>query len=59
MAKARGEKTLGWRILAGIVMLFLPGAALYTFLVVAAIMLIVISIVTLFTLPKKVADPLV
>lgn len=42
-------------VLAGIVMLFLPGAALVTFLWVAAIMLIVISIVTLLTLPKKVA----
>ncbi|GAC70622.1 HdeD family acid-resistance protein [Gordonia soli] len=42
-------------ILAGIVMLFLPGLAISTFLWVAAILLIAISIASLFTLPKKVA----
>jgi uncharacterized membrane protein HdeD (DUF308 family) len=44
-------------IVAGIVMLFIPGLALATFLWVAAIMLIVVSVVTLFTLPKKVDQP--
>lgn len=41
-------------IIAGIVMMLIPGLALATFLWVAAIMLIVVSIVTLFTLPKKI-----
>ncbi|MFW0794207.1 DUF308 domain-containing protein [Gordonia sp. CPCC 205515] len=41
-------------ILAGIVMLVIPGLALATFIWVAAIMLIIVSIVTLFSLPKKV-----
>ena len=41
-------------IIAGIVMMLIPGLALATFIWVAAIMLIVISIVSLFTLPKKV-----
>lgn len=44
-------------ILAGIVMLFLPGLAIATFLWIAAIMLIVVSVMSLFTLPKKVEEP--
>ena len=44
-------------IVAGIVMMLIPGLALATFLIIAAIMLIVISVVTLLTLPKKVEEP--
>ncbi|MGC4962828.1 HdeD family acid-resistance protein [Gordonia sp. DT101] len=44
-------------IIAGIVMMAIPGLALATFLWVAAIMLIVVSVVTLVTLPKKIEDP--
>lgn len=44
-------------VLAGIVMLAIPGLALTTFVWVAGLMLIVISVVTLITLPKKVPGP--
>ncbi|MEE3849945.1 DUF308 domain-containing protein [Gordonia sp. LSe1-13] len=44
-------------IIAGIVMMLIPGLALTTFLIIAAIMLIVVSVVTLLTLPKKVEEP--
>ncbi|WP_211229635.1 HdeD family acid-resistance protein [Nakamurella lactea] len=42
-------------VIAGIVILFLPGVAIGTFIVVSAIMLIVVSIVSLFTLPPKIS----
>ncbi len=42
-------------IVAGLVMFFLPLFALSVFIWVGAILLIVVSIATLFTLPKKVA----
>ncbi|NMO02503.1 DUF308 domain-containing protein [Gordonia sp. TBRC 11910] len=41
-------------IIAGVVMIAMPGLALVTFLWVGAIMLIAVSIASLFTLPKKV-----
>ncbi|MGK2318702.1 HdeD family acid-resistance protein [Gordonia rhizosphera] len=41
-------------IIAGIVMMTIPGLAWTAFVWIAAIMLIVISVVTLFILPKKV-----
>lgn len=44
-------------IIAGIVMMVIPGLALATFVWIAAIMLIIVSVVTLFSLPKKVDTP--
>ncbi|WP_050949755.1 HdeD family acid-resistance protein [Gordonia effusa] len=41
-------------IVAGVVMIAMPGLALATFLWVGAILLIAVSIASLFTLPKKV-----
>ncbi len=40
-------------ILAGIVVITLPGLAIGTFLIVGAILLIVVSVVNLLTLPRK------
>jgi uncharacterized membrane protein HdeD (DUF308 family) len=42
----------GFSVLAGIVVLFLPGLAIATFLIVGAILLVVVSVITLFTLPR-------
>lgn len=44
-------------IVAGIIVLFLPGAAIATFLIVGAILLVVVSVITLFTLPRAAAVP--
>lgn len=44
-------------LIAGIVVLFLPGAAVTTFLIVGAILLIVVSVVTLLTLPRETIAP--
>ncbi|HEY9315089.1 HdeD family acid-resistance protein [Williamsia sp.] len=44
-------------LIAGIVVLFLPGVAIKTFLVVGAILLIVVSLITLMTLPRTAATP--
>lgn len=44
-------------LIAGIVVLFLPGAAITTFLIVGAILLIVVSVVTLLTLPRETVTP--
>jgi uncharacterized membrane protein HdeD (DUF308 family) len=44
-------------LIAGIVVLFLPGVAIKTFLVVGAILLIVVSLITLMTLPRAAATP--
>ncbi|MFW0788285.1 HdeD family acid-resistance protein [Gordonia sp. CPCC 205333] len=43
-------------IIAGVVMIAMPGLALATFLWVGAILLIAVSIASLFTLPKKVDE---
>jgi uncharacterized membrane protein HdeD (DUF308 family) len=40
-------------IIAGVVIFFLPGLALATFVLLGAILLIVVSITTLLTLPRK------
>ncbi|GAA1482083.1 HdeD family acid-resistance protein [Gordonia sinesedis] len=44
-------------IIAGIVMISIPGLALTTFVWISGILLIAISVVTLLTLPKKVSGP--
>lgn len=44
-------------IIAGIIVLFLPGAAIATFLIVGAILLVIVSVITLFTLPRAAATP--
>ncbi|WP_207836926.1 HdeD family acid-resistance protein [Williamsia soli] len=44
-------------IIAGIIVLFLPGVAIETFLLVGAILLVIVSVVTLFTLPRAAAAP--
>lgn len=40
-------------VIAGIVIFFLPGLAIATFVLLGAILLIVVSVTTLFTLPRK------
>jgi uncharacterized membrane protein HdeD (DUF308 family) len=44
-------------LIAGIVVLFLPAVAIKTFLVVGAILLIIVSVITLMTLPRAAATP--
>ena len=44
-------------VVAGIIVLFLPGAAIATFLIVGAILLVVVSVVTLLTLPRAAQTP--
>ncbi|MDV7132892.1 HdeD family acid-resistance protein [Williamsia muralis] len=44
-------------VIAGIIVLFLPGAAIATFLIVGAILLVVVSVVTLLTLPRAAQTP--
>ena len=41
-------------IIAGIVVLCLPSVAIATFLIVGAILLVIVSVITLFTLPRAV-----
>jgi uncharacterized membrane protein HdeD (DUF308 family) len=43
-------------VIAGIIVLFLPGVAIATFLIVGAILLVVVSVVTLLTLPRAAVD---